>query len=53
MLQQLRVVQGYRYMAGVFDAVLYNFTHNLEDNVSHLFANAIHQTKMFMRARDN
>jgi hypothetical protein len=41
MLQHLRVVQGDRYKAGVFDDILYHFTCSLvEDNVRHFFANA-------------
>jgi hypothetical protein len=54
MVQYLRVVQGSRDKAGVFDGILYHFSRCLvEDNVSHLHANAFHQTKMFLRATEN
>jgi hypothetical protein len=48
MLQHMRVVQGGRDKAGMFDGVLYHFPCGLvEDNVSHLYTNVFHQTKMF------
>jgi hypothetical protein len=54
MLQHLRVVQGGRYKAGVFDGILYHFScHLVEDNVSHLYTNVFRQTKMLLRAREN
>jgi hypothetical protein len=54
LLSHLRVVQGRRYKADIFDGILYHFTRSLvEDNASHFFANAFHQTKMFLRAREN
>jgi hypothetical protein len=37
----------------VFDSILYHFLHGLvEDNVSHLYANVFHQTKMSLCARE-
>jgi hypothetical protein len=49
MLQHLRLVQGGRDKVGVFDDILYHFPSSLvKDNVSHLYANVFHQTKMFM-----
>jgi hypothetical protein len=54
MLQYLRVVQGGRDKAGMFDGVLYHFLHGfVEDNVSHLYANTFRQTKMGMHLREN
>jgi hypothetical protein len=54
LLHHLRVVQGDRYKVGMSNGVLYHFTHILvEDNVSHFFANAFHQTKIFLRASEN
>jgi hypothetical protein len=54
LLQHLRVVQGDRYKAGVFDGILYHFMHSLvKDNVSHFFANAFRQTKIFLHTREN
>jgi hypothetical protein len=54
LLQDLRVEHGDRYQAGVLDGILDHLTHNLvEDNVSHVFANAFRQTKMFLRGREN
>jgi hypothetical protein len=54
MLQHLRVVQGDRDNTGVFDGVLYHISHHLvEGNVSHLYANAFRQMKMFLHARKN
>jgi hypothetical protein len=39
---------------GIFDGILYHFSRRLiKDNVGHLYANAFHQTKMFMRTREN
>jgi hypothetical protein len=38
----------------MFDGVLYHFSRRLvEDNVSHLHANAFRQTKMIMRVKEN
>jgi hypothetical protein len=38
----------------VFDDVLYHFSRRLvEENFSRLHANAFHQTKMFLRAKEN
>jgi hypothetical protein len=54
MVQHLQVVYGSRHKADVFDGVLYHFSCRLvEHNVSHLQANAFHETKMFLRAREN
>jgi hypothetical protein len=52
LLWHLQVVQG--SMVGMFDSILYHFMCSLvEDNVSHVFANAFRQTKIFLRAREN
>jgi hypothetical protein len=54
MLHHMRVVQGDRDKAGVFDSVPYHFPCSLvEDNVSHLYANVLRQTKMYLCAREN
>jgi hypothetical protein len=54
MLQHLRVVQGSRDKVGVYDGVLYHISYRLvKDNVSHLYANAFCQTKIFLRAKEN
>jgi hypothetical protein len=54
MIQHMRVVEGIRDKVGVFDDVLYHFLCGLvEDNVSHLYAIVFHQTKMFLRVREN
>jgi hypothetical protein len=54
MLQHMRVVEGGRDTASVFDGILYHFACGLvEDNVSHLHANVFCQTKMFLCAREN
>jgi hypothetical protein len=38
----------------VIDGVLYHFLcHLVEDNVSHLHANALRQTKMILHIREN
>jgi hypothetical protein len=50
----MRVVQGSRDKVAMFDGILYHFTCGLvKDNISHFYANVFHQTKMFLRAREN
>jgi hypothetical protein len=54
MCLHLQVVQGGRDKAGMFDGVLYHFSCGLvEDNVTHLYANTLCQTKMFLCAREH
>jgi hypothetical protein len=54
MFQHLRVVQSGRDKASVFDGVLYHFLCSLvTNNVSHFYANAFRQMKMFLCAKEN
>jgi hypothetical protein len=54
MFQHLRVVQGGRDKADMFDGILYHFLCSLvENNVSHFYDNAFLQMKIFVRAREN